>query len=487
MTENRCIMQYFEWYVPADGKHWERLEKDAEHLKSLGIDRVWLPPMYKGTSDQDVGYGVYDLYDLGEFDQKGTIRTKYGTKEQLLSAIKALKSVAIDAIADVVLNHKAGADETESFLAVEVDATNRQKTLGDPHQITAWTKFTFPGRHDQYSPFKWNFHHFSGVDFDAETGHKGIYMIQNDQSGWTANEDVDTENGNYDYLMFADIKYQNQEVVDETKKWVAWVINETGVNGFRLDAIKHISFDFIADLVKEIEEKQGSDFYIFGEYWRGDYHTNEEYLEETNFEFDLVDVKLHLNFHQASQQGASYDLRQILNDSLMQKNPTHAVTFVDNHDSQPHQALESYVEPWFKPLAYALILLRSEGYPCLFYGDYYGISGDEPIEGNEAILDRLLKARLKWAYGEQNDYALNEHTIGFTRLGDDAHQHGLVVVMSNQDEGDLEVDLGELNKQTTYYDWTTDQEPVTTDDEGRAAFHFLPGKVSVYAPEAYGS
>ena len=30
------------------------------------------------------------------------------------------------------------------------------------------------------------------------------------------------------------------------------------------------------------------------------------------------------------------------------------------------------VEPWFKPLAYALILLRREGYPCIFYADYYG-------------------------------------------------------------------------------------------------------------------
>ena len=36
------------------------------------------------------------------------------------------------------------------------------------------------------------------------------------------------------------------------------------------------------------------------------------------------------------------------------------------------QALESWVEPWFKPLAYALILLRREGYPCVFYPDYYG-------------------------------------------------------------------------------------------------------------------
>ena len=44
---------------------------------------------------------------------------------------------------------------------------------------------------------------------------------------------------------------------------------------------------------------------------------------------------------------------------------------MDNHDSEPGQALESFIENWFKPLAYALILLRKGGLPCVFYGDYY--------------------------------------------------------------------------------------------------------------------
>ncbi|MCZ0902175.1 alpha-amylase, partial [Microcoleus sp. HI-ES] len=80
----------------------------------------------------------------------------------------------------------------------------------------------------------------------------------------------------------------------------------------------------------------------------------------------------HYNFHYASQQGGNYDMRRILDGTMMQQQPAHAVTFVENHDSQPLQALESVVEPWFKPLAYAIILLRREGYPCVFYGDYYG-------------------------------------------------------------------------------------------------------------------
>ncbi len=77
---NGTLMQYFEWYTPNDGQHWKRLQNDAEHLSDIGITAVWIPPAYKGLSQSDNGYGPYDLYDLGEFQQKGTVRTKYGTK-----------------------------------------------------------------------------------------------------------------------------------------------------------------------------------------------------------------------------------------------------------------------------------------------------------------------------------------------------------------------------------------------------------------------
>ena len=70
--KNSTMIQYFEWYLPGDGKHWDRVKKDAAHLHQIGFDHIWLPPAYKGQGGRhDVGYGVYDLYDLGEFDQKG--------------------------------------------------------------------------------------------------------------------------------------------------------------------------------------------------------------------------------------------------------------------------------------------------------------------------------------------------------------------------------------------------------------------------------
>lgn len=87
MQRNHTIMQFFEWHIEADGSHWNRLKDAAPQLKQKGIDSVWIPPVTKGQSAKDTGYGVYDLYDLGEFDQKGSVPTKYGTKQELIDAI----------------------------------------------------------------------------------------------------------------------------------------------------------------------------------------------------------------------------------------------------------------------------------------------------------------------------------------------------------------------------------------------------------------
>ena len=88
----------------------------------------------------------------------------------------------------------------------------------------------------------------------------------------------------------------------------------------------------------------------------------------------------------------------------MQNYPESAVTFVDNHDTQRGQALESTVAEWFKPLAYAMILLRQSGLPCVFYGDYFGIQGDFAQESFQEVIDKLLNLRLYHAYGKETDY-----------------------------------------------------------------------------------
>ena len=106
---NPTLLQCFHWYYPAGGELWQEVTALAPNLNEIGINMVWLPPAYKGASGGfSVGYDSYDLFDLGEFDQKGSVPTKYGDKAQLLEAIAALKSNDIAVLLDVVVNHKMG-------------------------------------------------------------------------------------------------------------------------------------------------------------------------------------------------------------------------------------------------------------------------------------------------------------------------------------------------------------------------------------------
>jgi len=434
--------------------------------------------MSKGGSDQDVGYGIYDLWDLGEFDQKGTVRTKYGTKEELHQAIDALHDVGIKVYADVVLNHKANADFKETFKAVMVDQNNRTQDVSEPYDIEAWTGFDFKNRNKKYSDFTWHYYHFSGVDYDVKTETSAIFRVVGDNKYW--NSGVSSEKGNFDYLMSADIDHDHPEVREEIFKWVDWFMEETNVDGFRYDALKHISDKFILDLSNHIMEKKKDNFYLIGEYWQYDSEQIDNYLDDTSWKVDLFDVRLHFNMEKASKSNGEYDMRKIFDNTIVKHHPLQAVTFVDNHDSQPSQALESWVDEWFKEIGYALILLRKDGYPCIFAGDYYGLNGPVKTDPKIEMIDKMLKARKKYSWGKQDDYFDHEQVIGWVRRTDEENS-SLAVLISIGDIADKQMFVGKEEAGKVYVDLSGNNEnEVKIDEEGNGVFQVGSGSVSYW-------
>ena len=479
--DNRVMMQGFEWYLPNDGGHWQRLGDLAEELAAVGVGGMWIPPCFKATGTDDVGYGVYDLWDVGEFDQKSDVRTKYGTRRQLEALIDALHKAGIQVYIDAVLNHKAGADEAELFAAVRVNPDTRDEEISDPYDIKGWTRFTFPGRGGKYSDFVWGFRHFTAVDYDDLHKEGGIFRILGDNKGFSPR--VDGEKGNFDYLMFADIDYRNREVMEETLRWSEWFVKTFPIDGMRLDAVKHINSSFVSVFLRQTRLSAGRPLYFVGEYWNADENRLMEYIGDTGEQMALFDVALHFNFKEAADRGGEYDLRGIFSDTLIEKNAWDTVTFVDNHDSQQGQALESWVGLPFKLSAYALILLRRAGYPCLFWGDYYGIAaGPAPQEGLKAQLDPMLEARLKYAYGEEKDYFDDPHCIGWLRLGDAGLDNsGLAVLISNLGEGKKSMSFGPENAGTSWRDIMGGrEETVTLDEQGEGEFFCNENCPAVY-------
>lgn len=487
---NGVMMQYFHWYISPDGNFWKEVAKNAEELNEAGITSVWLPPAYKGLGGaSEVGYGAYDLFDLGEFDQKGSVRTKYGTKEEYLDALKALRQAGLRTYADVVFNHKMGADAEEEITAAPFNPDDRNHCLGEQQRIKAWTHFSFPGRGDKYSSMKWHWWHFDAIDHNSYEQHQhAIYLLE----GKEFDDQVDLEKGSYDYLMGCDLDMHHPEVREELKYWGEWYVDITDVDGFRFDAVKHVSAEFFYDWFEHVRHYTQRDLFAVGEYWSYEVEALHNFICMTQGKIALFDAPLHYNFHAASRSGSSYDLRRIFDNTLVQQQPALAVTLVENHDSQPLQALESPVEPWFKPLAYALILLRREGYPCVFHADYYGAQyRDLGGDGNEHdvtmvchrwILDRFLAARRDYAYGDQYNYFDHPNLVGWTRLGNEEHPGGMAVVLSNGAGGCKWMEVGQPNR--TYIDVTEHvKEPVVTNECGWGAFCCNGGSVSVWVPQ----
>jgi alpha-amylase len=170
--------------------------------------------------------------------------------------------------------------------------------------------------------------------------------------------------------------------------------------------------------------------FCVGEYWSADVGALRGYLGEEQA-MSLFDVPLHFAFYHASVDRAHIDFAHMLDGAFVTADPVHAVTFVENHDTQPNQALASTVEPWFKPVAYAIVLLREAGYPCVFFADLFGLPNDAIPAVAELPL--LMEVRRRFAYGTQHDYLDEPDLVGWTREGSLSHgSTGAAVVLNNR-------------------------------------------------------
>lgn len=468
----QTLMQFFEWYIPDDGSLWKSVSQHAEKLARTGFTKLWLPPAYKGQAGgMDVGYGVYDMYDLGEFDQKGSVRTKYGTKDEYLQAIKDLQANKIDALGDIVLNHRMGADEEEEVMAQNVNENNRDENTNALHPARVWTKFTFPGRKGKYSTFQWDWQDFTGTDWDASNNQDAIIIFEGKR--WS--QHVSKEEGNFDFIMGNDVDFSNPDVINELYTWGKWYTETTGINGFRLDAVKSVDARFFLYWLENMKKYGNHPGFAIGEYWSGDTAQLVQYLKDCGHCMALFDAPLHFHFQQVSEHPENADLRLIFDDTLTSQEPSFACAFSDNHDTQPGQALQSWVQEWFKPHAYALILLNQCELPCVFYGDYYGIPQDNipPVDH----LDQMVWIRHNLLSSELVDYSNPDD--GSMLCWEASGDHPVIVILSIGDWKQAHIeDLSLANK--TFVDLGDENHTISTDQTGAADFTCLPRGCSVY-------
>lgn len=116
-AQHDVMMQGFYWDVPVDdqsknGSWWVNLQSKSDTLRQAGFTGLWVPPPSKGNFGiYDMGYGIFDLYDLGNYHQKGTVETRFGSRAELEEMIRAMHRNQIAVYADIVMNHLYSSDE----------------------------------------------------------------------------------------------------------------------------------------------------------------------------------------------------------------------------------------------------------------------------------------------------------------------------------------------------------------------------------------
>lgn len=441
---NETMYQFFYW--DAYPGLWADLSKPgsplhamAQRLAHVGVTSAWLPPAAKGMGGtSSVGYDPYDFWDLGEFDQKGTIPTRYGTRAELGGAVSNLKGMGIDAYFDVVFNHRMGADAEEDV----------------PGHGLEWSYFDPAGRDAYYTSARWGaLHHDFVWNWEAFDGESGELFPG---KSWD-------DTYHYPYLMGLDVDHGRPDVRAEMQAWGEWIVEEIGFAGFRMDAVAHVDSDFTRAWVDHVQAATDTDVFFVGEAWVGDVGG---FLDRVGtphlraFDFALRDDFVALS-------GGSKDMRWwggITNSAYADR----AVTFVDNHDTSREG--NPYGTPQvhhFKNQAYAYILMREHGVPTVFARDY-----DE--FGMAPTLDRLIEARRYFAYGRGHEQAVNTPEVyAYVREGlADVPGTGLVMLISGRSSGgrqELWIDSHQPN--TAFYDYTGNVDgTITTDAGGYASF-----------------
>lgn len=239
-AQNDVMLQAFFWDVPVDNENkdgfwWDNLNSKAPEFKEIGITGIWIPSPAKGNwGITDMGYGIYDHYDLGNYDQKGTIETRFGSRQELESMISAMHDTnngqpKVEVYADIILNHMYSSDED-----AEVNPAVKQYVFDEAYR-----------NGQQYVPYptneiKWVIENASAGDYYIKfKGYYLDYAVSHQERGYDIQIDYNNTGFVSDYSWESEPNNGNGETntFPASGETVRAFINEEGdVDEFKVTA-----------------------------------------------------------------------------------------------------------------------------------------------------------------------------------------------------------------------------------------------------------
>ena len=327
---------------------------DPASGRSLGVEGLWLTPIFKSPS-----YHKYDVTDYYAVDPA------FGTMEDLKELADLCESRNVKLILDLPINHTG---KLCSWFGSFVKA-HRQKDTADPYyDFYCWYG---PG---QSAP--------AGRRFTAITGSDDYYECNFDDSMPELNFDSEAV---------------RQAVLDVAKSYL-----DLGIDGFRFDAAKYVYFgdnsnsaDFWNWYMAELR-KIDPEIYVVAEVWDGDGVTDKYYGAMNCFNFTAATPNgLIADTAKAGYAGRySNYVESYLNTVKALRADAMLVPFVSNHDMDRAAGFLPVSSGQMQMAANLYIL--GPGSPFLYYGEEIGMRGSR----GSAMTDANRRLAMRWGDGD---------------------------------------------------------------------------------------
>jgi hypothetical protein len=268
-----AMLQYF-------NTSWNEIATKIPELAEAGYDSIWIPPPTKAGNGLSVGYDLFDPFDLGNKDQRGSVSTLYGTEADLLNLITIAHRFGIRVYLDNVMNHR-GFDIPGYNASTPIDVYPGLLPEDFHLQLTQDGFYrNWPGISNYSDQWQvWNLSTSNLADVAQEPGTTNdnfglsegstfpkISFVRNPNNPEYYCYDA---NGNYvgfggllnlapdplpqgvasahdwavSYIASHSAAY-SEYVQDYLNRSVRWLIDTTKADGLRLDAVKHVRYDF---------------------------------------------------------------------------------------------------------------------------------------------------------------------------------------------------------------------------------------------------
>ena len=343
------------WYVNNSGRNypfnrnfhhggdWKGLKENLDYLSGMGVNSIWISGVQMNAQGRDTRFTPYHMYHPTDFFN---VDPSQGTFQELKDLIDACHARGIYVILDVVINHTADLNG--------LSGTN----TNDDNGYWANGNNTFGWWGDRRHPYPFNdltHFHNNGTINNWDTWPEYLY------GQFKGTDDLKTDSSHVTYWITEAFKN---------------LIDATDCDGFRVDAIKHVEFNWVVKWADDIRQhaatKGKNDFILFGEYFVYDNNTLASHVKDPGSFNSALFFPMSQNIKNVfiDGQGSGQLTSQLNNAGLYGEGATRLVTFIDNHDvnriSQQNGG-DTGNDVWKLRPALSFLYLATP-VPCLYYG-----------------------------------------------------------------------------------------------------------------------